>query len=301
MTIERKQAGDPLVFPADAYNAFADTAEAHQQGTLDAENLPAAEPPQQQSGVIWVKNGTGNDRGRFDVVGLSTPIVQPSENLDEFKRQVTFAGVSPALPTHLHQFAVLQDAVPDGEIGRAVVSGVTAVQVDVQHEGDTTAGVADGTFASLKSGLPGAAILWKESGTGTKWAIVRLGAARRVTFPAKITGNASLGTNRWKYAWTEQEYVGDSVQNKPNGRSGTTGGDYAVNRLEMFHTSTYAWGVHTGGNDYPSGAAPRPVGGGGGDNTHKYDVVVEMEQVIDANGNTRYYFSATGSHDGTCD
>lgn len=133
-------------------------------------------------------------------------------------------------------------------------------------------------------------------------------------FPALITGNAVLASAsvavgggsvvtveyRWKYAWDEAEFSGDTATVKSGGRSGTTTTDYAVNMAEMFHTGTYSWGVDITSSDYPTGSRPRPIGGGGTANTHRYNVVVWMEQRTDVNGDVRYYFHASGSHDGAC-
>ena len=120
-------------------------------------------------------------------------------------------------------------------------------------------------------------------------------------FLAKITGNASLATNRWKYAWSEVALgASDLDTSVTGGRSGTTSSDYAVNTHEMYHTSTYAWGVHLTGTDYPSGFAARPIGGGGTADTHRYNVVVEMSERVDSSGNIKYTFQSFGSHDGTC-
>jgi len=55
-------------------------------------------------------------------------------------------------------------------------------------------------------------------------------------FWAKITGNADLGggaTNRWKYAWTEQDETADSWADLAGGRTGSTTSGYALNGLEM--------------------------------------------------------------------
>lgn len=123
-------------------------------------------------------------------------------------------------------------------------------------------------------------------------------------FDAIITGSTSYATNRWAYAWSEAYDDGGELvvlSASEGGRSGTTSTDYALNTAEMFHTSTYAWGVDTTGTDYPAGFAPRPVGGGGTTSTHKYNVGVRMRQLTDPDGNTIYRFTGWGSHDGTCD
>ena len=122
-------------------------------------------------------------------------------------------------------------------------------------------------------------------------------------FLARITGNAAISgaDYRWKYAWTEVEIDGDDVSDVADGRSGTTGADYAINLEEINHTSTYAWGVDVTADDYPGGFAPRPVGGGGSDDTHRYDRIVEMvPRVNTATGDIKYTFRAFGGHDGAC-
>ena len=49
---------------------------------------------------------------------------------------------------------------------------------------------------------------------------------------AKITGNAADGTNKWKYAWTEQQRTASGWQDLSGGRTGTTSTDFAVNANE---------------------------------------------------------------------
>jgi len=123
----------------------------------------------------------------------------------------------------------------------------------------------------------------------------------------QITGNLELAPNRWKYAWQEVTMNGDVAVVLAGARSGTTSGvitetdlGYAVNLAEIGHTATYAWGVDVTATDYPARFAPKPVGGGGTDDTHKYVVVTEMIWMADDNGVQRLYFYATGSHDGEC-
>jgi len=47
-----------------------------------------------QSGIVLVKNVSGADRSRFDVVGLGAPIIGPTVNLAEYNNEVTFEGHS---------------------------------------------------------------------------------------------------------------------------------------------------------------------------------------------------------------
>jgi len=95
---------------------------------------------------------------------------------------------------HTGSFVVLLEPIIDGEIGRAVVSGVTPVKVDVADEAHAYADIAVGQAGYLASGESGSAlILWKETGTGQKWALVKIGMPSAEpslrTFPAKVVSS----------------------------------------------------------------------------------------------------------------
>ena len=73
------------------------------------------------------------------------------------------------------------------------------MEIDVQDEEDEYADVADAEAGRLKSGLRGAAqILWKESGTGEKWAVVRVGPSP--PFDVILVAHAAE-----QFAWVEEE------------------------------------------------------------------------------------------------
>lgn len=55
---------------------------------------------------------------------------------------------------------------------------------------------------------------------------------------AKITGNATISTNRWKYAWTEQNRTATGFEDMTSGRSGTTSADFAINSIEANNDGT---------------------------------------------------------------
>lgn len=126
-------------------------------------------------------------------------------------------------------------------------------------------------------------------------------------FPGALAGN-TLQTGhaaRWDYPFAEMQLTSTGYQLLPGGRTGT-----AVNLAELAHTAEpahdqpwYVWGVQCHrdyGGSYPAGFAPRPVGGGGTDGTHKVDQVVWITVMSDVDRGTVYIFERTGSHDGTC-
>jgi hypothetical protein len=99
--------------------------------------------------------------------------------LSEFQNQVAFRGITPTTAAHAGKFVVCLDPIADGHIGRAWVSGVCHVQVNIQDSADTHCDVKNNDRTMLQSGRSGPArILFRESaGAGTKWCVVRLGDA----------------------------------------------------------------------------------------------------------------------------
>jgi len=209
--MKKVKSGDPLVIPAPTYNAFVDAAVDHkgrQQASGQAERQAF-----RQSGIVLVKNASGADRQRFDVLGIDAPVITPTDNEDAFKNKVVLSGTTPSESDHLGRFVVLLEPLADGKVGMACAAGVCAVHVDVQHENHRFADVKDGEAASLESRESGAAtILWKESGTGLKWAVVHVaGAVPPMMFPVLVTkdgGNAGDIITNCSFTYTVKDLAG---------------------------------------------------------------------------------------------
>lgn len=124
--------------------------------------------------TIKIKNSSGSSCSRFGVLGISSALYSPTSEADAFKSEVVLTGTTPTTATHMGKFVVLVDDIANGSIGRAWLAGVCQVQIDVTDATHTTADVKDSSRAMLQSfQKTGAArILYKESGTGTKWAII---------------------------------------------------------------------------------------------------------------------------------
>jgi hypothetical protein len=137
---------------------------------------------------VPIKNSSTEDRGRFDVLGISAPLFTHTDNADEFKNRVALSGVKPTAAAHLGKFAILLEPMKDGAIGRACVSGVCPARIYIEEDWHQYADVEDNQPAHLKSRPSGAAqILWKETGEGAdKWAIVRLGTPSSDLFIVKV-------------------------------------------------------------------------------------------------------------------
>ncbi|HHM13124.1 MAG TPA: hypothetical protein ENJ16_06190, partial [Planctomycetaceae bacterium] len=158
-SFKKVQAGQRLQIPAEAYNAFLDAARAERNRRHNREQ--DATPPFRQADIILVRNDTGENRARFDVLGLSSPVVPPGANLDQFKNQVALVGGVPLVSSHAGKFAVLLEPLEAGAIGRAWASGVCPARVNVADECHEYVGVADGDPTALRSVPRGSArILW---------------------------------------------------------------------------------------------------------------------------------------------
>lgn len=173
--MRKVRTGDALDIPAETFNTFIDSArdflqrqsELNRSGSRDTRN----------SGIVLMKNASGSDRERFHILGIKEPVIKYSDNEDVFKNHIALTGEMPDEEDHIGKFAILLEPLKSGSIGKAMVLGVCVVKLDVGKEEHTHADMKDAEAATLKTGFYGAAqILWKEEGTGEKWAVVRLNA-----------------------------------------------------------------------------------------------------------------------------
>lgn len=199
--LKKVQPGDPLEIPAQTFSTFIEAAQfvkAHQQN-----RGRDARPEFRQTGIVLVQNDSGADRDRFDVLGIDAPIITPAENLDEFQDRVTLACSTPVPGTHLGRFVILLEPIPSGEIGRAVVSGVVQTYLYVYEDAHEWADVhpaptGDEAYRLTSAQYGGAQILWKQSGVGWKWAVVRLSGPELIR---RIELAGDLAPGGWAYAY----------------------------------------------------------------------------------------------------
>ncbi len=175
---------------------------------------------------VWIENGTGSTLTAGKIVGIGSPKITTIGDA-AFQSDTTFMAVSPPTATHrMGGWAMLLDDCPNGEIVGGVNSGIVIAQVNIRHASNTFVDVkaSDGDkFNSSEWGW--GKILWKESGTGLKWA--------RVDF------------NRH-----ETEFIGKSVGTLVHGTTGT---------VEQYYDPATAVGINedvlhdwmTGGVDIP--------------------------------------------------
>ena len=127
--------------------------------------------PSVDAETILVQNTCGSNVSRFGILGIGDPINLPSTDLDAFQNRIALNGTSPTID---QPFFVVQDHIGTNDLGLALASGVTLALLDIQSSSDGFASCTAGVIDRLTTGATGRAeILWKPSGTGTNWGVIR--------------------------------------------------------------------------------------------------------------------------------
>ena len=136
------------------------------------------------------------DYPRFGVVGLSSPLFTPAISLDGFQERVAFQGGAPAAANQF-RFGIYQDQQAYGDLGSAIVDGVTPCKVYVTSSAHLSADVKAGDKTQLQStGFGAAQILWREPITtypASVQAVVRVGLASSPFVLGKTDGIINKG------------------------------------------------------------------------------------------------------------
>lgn len=188
----RVTAGEPFRPLAPTWNAMLDAAQAHQQNKRTG-GAPAGSFFR-ASDIIAVLNDSGADVGAFGILGIDGVACAPGTDLQEFVNRPILRGVTPT-SDHTGKFIVALDGIAAGQVGLAVAAGVCVAKVEMQSSSHKCADVYANDKTKLKSAVEGSVqILYVESGTGTKWAIVRLGRSGGAAFEkVRVSGNLAGG------------------------------------------------------------------------------------------------------------
>jgi hypothetical protein len=228
MRYRRVSSGSPIKPTAAEWNAVLDAAEAHDRARFDS-TLPAGIVIRDRD-RIRVKNGTNVDMPRGHCVKLLDPIIPPTTNLEEFLANPTLEANTPDANSR-GQWAVLAEPIPALLYGWAWVAGIHAAQVRVLDPSHlyVDAIPATGSTIYLATDTAGSArILWRESGTGTRWALLRLGspapsAAIHAITPVGGIGAAFFVSGVRRCPWANCEiYRFDPNANNELTATGTT-------------------------------------------------------------------------------
>lgn len=175
--------GQPFQPRADTWNAFIAAAEAHEkvgpvQTDANQHQLPIS------CSAVLVLNDSGQALQKHNIVGLDTSLLTPDT---DFQQEPGFEVILPAAASHKRAFGILAEDLANGDVGLCGIAGPCWTKVEVVNAAHEVATITDADETKLTSGADGIPILWKESGTGTKWAIVLAGQEAP---PSHIRGDA---------------------------------------------------------------------------------------------------------------
>ena len=128
---------------------------------------------------VKVTNKTGVRLEQYHVVGVDTPNFDVATNEEQYKQNVGFNASMPVMPRHECKFGIVQQPIDTNAdqdlVGRAVVSGVTRVQIEITKAEHEFAKPVSGDPTKLISAESGSAyILERELPVGLAWCSVRL-------------------------------------------------------------------------------------------------------------------------------
>jgi len=159
---QKVNAGEKLVFPAPTYNAMIDAAIAHKkemQSEFGGSRVPNTSP-----GIILVENDSGDDLDILSVVGLTVPQPTPTDNEEAFVFHPSLVADAPTLSNNVI-YGILQEPIPDGELGKCLVSGFTVCKLKVIQDWHKYARIVDDETAYLESCPTGDAVIQWAAGT----------------------------------------------------------------------------------------------------------------------------------------
>lgn len=216
--------GEPIQIAAKAWNNVLDQVTLRPRFDGNGSAAPAI------NFQVRCRNATTGDVPRWGVLQitgiLETPTGATGASGPQTPGTMSFlsypgvVGVTPTTDTGA-RFVVATEPIKAGKVGMAAIDGVVQVKLDVAASGDGFAAAKAGSVQQLRTGSSGdAVVLWKESGTGVKWGLVRIGAgAGGGVKIGKITGTWTKGQSQ-----TVWEYGGDGVQSSgPSGYASVTG------------------------------------------------------------------------------
>lgn len=127
-TFRRYRQGEPFVPRATTLNAWTDAAEAFQRSG----KAGAGDPRRIISNPceVLIRNDSGEDREQFEVLGISGSVFSPADAEQQYRNQIVLTGgLATSVNLYVGKWVVCQEPIRDGEIGRAVIDGLTVAKV----------------------------------------------------------------------------------------------------------------------------------------------------------------------------
>lgn len=165
--IQRAYPGSPLIITAAAYNRFARAAELVEASGVQPDN---SEPAQ-----VLIRNTEESAIPALGVAAVSGITIDPATNLPGFLARPSLDVQAFEAMTQTPTIAL--NRIEPGGVGRAKISGLSYGRVQVTAEDHRFASPSTEVAWGLESAPSGRIrVVWKEPGTGLKWALLMLGS-----------------------------------------------------------------------------------------------------------------------------
>ena len=172
----RTAPGEPLEFKSQWLRNVTDAAIGFQRSQQKfGSNRTAVDLP---DGIVRVRNESGSDRKRYEILGVSGVAIEPDENITSFLNSWMLTGVVPTKASHLGKFVICANPIPKDQIGWAYAFGVCLCQVNAAATPGEALDVKDSDPTQLTSTSSGlvTALYGGDDSNGNHWAVVRFGA-----------------------------------------------------------------------------------------------------------------------------
>jgi hypothetical protein len=133
----------------------------------------------QDAAMVRVRNDSGFDCDQFGILGIEGVVFNPTDQPQSFRQSIVLTGTTPETAYHSNgRFVVCSEPLASGQLGNGWAAGVFPVQVNVTDATHACADILHNDRTKLVSAASGpCSILWQQTGTGTKWAVVRFGGS----------------------------------------------------------------------------------------------------------------------------
>ncbi len=208
--------------PADSWNGFVDTHRIVSQ-MRPPTNGAAQIAADDRAIVVTLQNDSEGDVPRGGVLKLGAPIVEPSTRAAVVLEGILFGGDTPEADNNEQQIGIALAPVADGEVGPFAVVGVVWAKLNITDAAHAFAKPKASTAELESDASTGFPVIWKESGTGSKWAVVSLqkDAPGNVIY-AQVVGAVTSGDPTFTF-----DNAVAVVGSIPSGGTGTAQNQYA--------------------------------------------------------------------------
>ena len=235
------QLGDPLKIRAADWNKMLDVADLARSREI-VYTAGSGGFPTQRGVIVPVKNNTGAVVARYHAAAIGAPVVPPGDNEQEFLNRFAFVGEDMSA-SYFGRFAVFQETTDVNRMGLAMIEGVTVAEITVNNIDHNRVDVDTAGGSKLVSQYYGSGeILYKETGTGTKLAIIRIGSFVAPQLKAVAEEDIAAGGSGDVYIQRNATAT-ELVTAHLNWMAGSTGVSNGDELLIHFFPDENKWGI----------------------------------------------------------